>query len=72
MSSTLSTRVEHALAEVALLVVVAKLERLARAGRRAGRHGRAAERAAVEEAVDFDGRIAARIEDLAARRARRS
>src|SRR5262249_18952550 len=58
-------RVDDAFAEVAMLVVVAQLERLARAGRRAGRHGGAAEGAPFEEAVDFDGRIAARIEDLA-------
>ena len=56
--------VANAFAEVAFLVAVAKLERLARTGRRARRHGRAAERARLQQAVDFDGRIAARIEDL--------
>src|SRR5262249_46583224 len=56
--------VEDALAEEAALVAVAQLEGLARAGGRAGRHRRAAERAGVEEAIHFDGRIAARIENF--------
>ena len=49
-------RLEHALAEIALLVAVAQLERLALAGRRARRHGRPAKRAARERDVDFDSR----------------
>ena len=55
----------HALAAVAARVAVAQFERFARAGRRARRHGRAPERAALERHVDFDGRIAARVENLA-------
>ena len=56
---------EDALAAEALLVAVAQLEGLARAGGRAGRHAGAPRRAALEEALDFDGRVAAGIEDLA-------
>ena len=56
----------HALAEIAALVAVAQLERLALTGGRARGHCRAAERAAVERDVDFDRGIAARVENLAA------
>src|SRR5262247_999788 len=35
------------------------------AGRGAGRHGRPADRSIVQDDVDLDGRIAARVEDLA-------
>ena len=55
----------HALAEVALLVAVAQLDGLVRAGGGAGGHGGAAERAVLEHDVDLDGRIAAAVEDLA-------
>ena len=54
----------HALAEVAI-AAVAQLDRLELAGRRAARHGGAAERAVVEQHLDLDGGVAARVEDLA-------
>ena len=54
-----------ALAEIARGVAVAQLDRLLRAGRRAGRDGRAAGHAGLEDHVGFDGGIAAGIEDLA-------
>ena len=56
---------QDALAGVALLVAVAQLERFARAGRGARRHGRPAARAGLERDFDFDGGIAAGIENLA-------
>src|SRR5579871_1789411 len=59
-------RLLHALAEIARLVAVAELDGLARAGRRAGGHGRAAHRAILEDDVDLDGGIATAVEDLAA------
>ncbi len=55
----------HALAAVAASVAVAQLQGLALAGRRARRHRGTAERAARERHVDFNSRIAARVEDLA-------
>jgi hypothetical protein len=55
-----------ALAEIPRLVAVAELECLALAGRRAGGHGRPSEGAALERDLDFNGGIAARIENLAA------
>ena len=58
-------RLQHALAEVALRVAVAQLERLVLAGRGAGRNGRAAERAAVEADLGLDGGVATRIQNLA-------
>ena len=54
----------HALAEVAL-AAVAQLDRLEGAGGGAAGHGRAAERAVLEEHLHLDGGVAARIEDLA-------
>ena len=59
-------RGEHALAAVALRVAVAQLDRLVGAGRGAGRDDGRAHRAVVEEDVDLDRRVAARVEDLAA------
>ena len=59
-------RLLHALAEIALLVAVAQLDRLVRPGRGAGRHGGAAARAVLQHDVDLDGRIAAAVEDFAA------
>ena len=56
---------QHALAQVAALVAVAQLHRLALAGRGARRHGGAAHRAAFEHDLDLDGRVAAAVEDLA-------
>ena len=58
-------RLADALAQVALLVAVAQLQRLVLAGRRARRHGGGADRAGLQLDVDLDGRIAARIQDLA-------
>ena len=58
-------RLGDALAEVARLVAVAKLERFAFARRRARRHGRAADDAGIERHFGFDCWIAARVDDLA-------
>jgi hypothetical protein len=58
-------RAHDALAEVALRVAVAQLDRFLRARRRAGRHGRAARVAGLEDDVGLDRGVAARIEDLA-------
>ena len=55
----------HAFAAVSRRVAIAQLERFALAGRRAGGHGGPSEGAALERHVDFDGRIAARIQDFA-------
>ena len=57
-------RLRHALAAVGL-PAVAKLDGLVDAGRGAGRDRGPAERARLEPHVDLDGRIAARVEDLA-------
>ena len=59
-------RAAHALAEIALLVAVAELDRLVRSGRGAGRHGGAAARAVGQNDVDLHGRIAAAVENFAA------
>ena len=59
-------RLRHALAEIALLVAVAQLQRLAHAGRGARRHRRAAHHPALERHVHFHRRIPARIQDLSA------
>jgi hypothetical protein len=56
---------EDALAPVALLISVAQLERLARAGRGAGGDARAGRRSALEKTLDLDRGVAAGIEDLA-------
>ena len=58
-------RLRHALAAVGGLAAVAQLDGLELPGRSAGRNGRAAERAGLEPHVDLDGRVAARVEDLA-------
>ncbi len=58
-------RLLHALAEEALGVAVAQLDRLARAGGRARGHRRAPHGARLHEHVGLHGGIAARIEDLA-------
>src|SRR5207253_2820049 len=57
-------RLQDALAEVPLRVVVAQLERLTSAGGCAGRDAGAAAGARSEDDVDFDSRIAARVEDF--------
>ncbi len=59
-------RAQHPLAAIALLVAIAQLDRLMRPGRRSGRHRSAAESAALQGDVDFDGGVAAAVEDLAA------
>ena len=56
-------RLGNALAEETV-AAVAQLQGLARAGGRAGRHHGATQRAAFQQAVHFDGRISARVEDL--------
>jgi hypothetical protein len=55
----------HALAEI-LLAAVAQLHGLMRAGGSARGHGGAAKAAIIEHHIDFDGRIAAAVIDLAA------
>ena len=55
----------HAAAQVARPIPVAQLDRLALAGGGARGHRRPPERAPLEDQVDLDGRIAARVEDLA-------
>ncbi len=57
-------RLRHALAEVGV-AAVAQLGRLELAGRGAGRDGRAAVRAGAQRELDLDGRVAARVQDLA-------
>src|SRR6185369_1080769 len=57
-------RGEHALAAVPLGVAVAQLDRLERAGRRAGRDRGPRDRAVVESNLDFYGRVAPRVKDL--------
>src|SRR5262249_55539305 len=59
-------RLAHALAEIALLVAVPLFDRLVRAGRGAGGNGGAPEGTVLQPDVDFDGGIAATIEDFAA------
>jgi hypothetical protein len=56
---------QHALAGVARRIAVAQLERLAAAGRGPRRHGRASHHPGFDQHVALDGRVAARIEDLA-------
>ena len=58
-------RPEHALAAEPRRVAVAQLDRLVGTGRGAGRHRRPTDRAVGQDDVDLDGRVAARIEDLA-------
>ena len=63
---TASTALQHALAEVALLVAVAQLDGLVRSRRGAGGHAGAAQRAVLEDDIHLDGRVAAAVQDLAA------
>ena len=64
-SLTFSTALSDALAEVALLVAVAQLDGLVRAGAGAAGDGGPADGAVGEDDVDLDGRVAAAVEDLA-------
>ncbi|EXI68646.1 MAG: hypothetical protein AW08_00958 [Candidatus Accumulibacter adjunctus] len=57
---------EHALAEIDLLVAVTQFAGFEFAGRGTRRDGGAGEKAIVEGDVDLDGRVAARIENLPA------
>src|SRR5262249_21600829 len=59
-----SCRLEHALAAVTLRVPVAQLECLVLSGRGARGNRGAAESAAAEDTIHFEGRVAARVEDL--------
>jgi hypothetical protein len=59
-------RAQHTLAEVARLVAVAQLDRLAAAGGGARRHRGATHGARLEQHVAFDGGIAPAVENLAA------
>ena len=59
-------RLGHALAEIAGLVAVAQFDRLMRAGRGAGRHRGAAERAVFQQHIHLDRRIAAAVQNFAA------
>jgi hypothetical protein len=56
---------QHALAQVTALVAVTQFDGFARAGGGAGRHGRAAHGAGLQQHVAFDGRVAAAVQDLA-------
>ena len=57
---------EHALAQVAVLVAVAQLDGFARAGGGAGGHGGAAHGAGLQQHVAFDGGVASAVQDFAA------
>ena len=59
-------RLQHALAEIAVLVAVAQLDRLVGAGGGAGRNCGAADRAVLQHDVDLDRGIAAAVQDFAA------
>jgi hypothetical protein len=59
-------RLQHAFAEINLLVAVAQFARFELAGGRPRRNGGTRKETVVEQDVDFDGRVAARVEDLAA------
>src|ERR1019366_5654386 len=56
---------EDALAAEAGLVAVAELDRFVRPGRRARWHGRASQRAVVEDHIHLDRGVASRVQDLA-------
>ena len=56
---------EHAFAEVTLLVAVAQLDRFARAGGRARGHGRASHDTGIQNHIGFNRGIAAGIDDFA-------
>ena len=57
-------RLPDALAAVAALLAVAKLDCLVGAGRRSGRHSRPPDAAVGQHDHDLDGGVAARVEDL--------
>ncbi len=58
-------RLQHPLAHVARLVAVTLLGGFISAGRRARRHGCAAETAIFQQHIDFDRRVAPAVEDFA-------
>ena len=64
LSLTLSTALQHALAQVQRLVAVAKFQGLVNARARAAGHRRPAERTVGQLHVDLDGGVSAAIEDL--------
>ncbi len=57
-------RFQHAFAEEMRLIVVAELARFVLTGAGAAGHGGGADRVVVERDIDFNGRVAAAIEDL--------
>src|SRR4029078_10947049 len=59
-------RLAHALAEVAFLVALAQFDRLMRTGGRSRRDRGATQRTVLQPDIDFDGRIAAAVQDFAA------
>ena len=59
-------RFQHPLAPVPALISVAKLQCLMRSSQATG-DGRAPPRAIAEDDLDFDGRVAARVQDLLGR-----
>ncbi len=61
----LATALLHAFAEETFLVAVAEFDGFVFAGAGAAGDGRAAGRAAFERHVNFDGGVAARVEDFA-------
>ncbi len=58
---------QHAFADVAALVAIAQLQRFVLAGGGAAGHGGAAARSAFQNDIGFDGGIAARIQNFAAK-----
>ncbi len=57
--------VQYTFTQIAALVAVAQLQRLVFAGRSTARNGGTTERARLGADFDLDGRIAARVENLA-------
>ena len=64
LGDDVADRPQDALAEVRLRIAVAQLDRLVLAGGSPRRDGGATERARLEDDVDLDRRVAARVEDL--------
>ena len=61
----MSNRIERPLAQIATLIAISQLNSLERASRSTRRHSRAAERTVLQHDLNFHGRIAARVENLA-------